>query len=259
MKAEIKIPSKLSEVPLMSYQKYLEVLKGSNDEEFIAHKFLQIFLGLELKDAFKITAKDVARLVKHMHDVLEQPVKFQPRFKIHNVEYGFITDLENMTWGEYIDLENNLQDWSTYHIAMSVMYRPIIKEMKATKTYEIMPYEVNEDLQEAMKYAPIDVVKASSVFFWNLETELLNATLLSLEQQIAKEKILVQNNNSQLDGGGTIAYTDWLKTILEILNTSQPYLSINALPSWNTKSSKKDSKQILKDEHLINLEDDRIL
>jgi hypothetical protein len=259
MKAEIKIPSKLSEVPLMSYQKYLQVLKGSNDEEFIAHKFLQIFLGLELKEAYKIAAKDVARLVKHMTDVLEQPAKFQPRFKIHNVEYGFITDIENMTWGEYIDLENNLQNWDTYHIAMSVMYRPIIKEMKSTKTYEIMPYEVNPDLQEAMKYAPIDVVKASSVFFWNLETELLNATLSSLEQQIMEMKISVQSHNSQINGDGTTAYTDWLKMILEILNTSQPYLSINALPSWSTKSSKKKSKQILKDEHLINSNDDRIL
>lgn len=251
MQVEIKIPSTISEIPLQSYQKYLQVVKDSNDEEFMAHKFLQIFLGLELKEAYKISAKDVSRLILHITNLLESETKFQPTFFIGDLEYGFITDIENMTWGEYIDLENNLQSWETYHIAMSVMYRPIIKKMKGTKTYEIMKYEPNPALAEAMKYAPINIAKSSSLFFWNLETELLNDTLNYLQAEMkGTRKTLQAKGSLALSGDGTIAYTELLKTILETLNKSQHSLSICALPSWNTKSSKTKSKQILKDEHI---------
>ena len=41
MKTEIVIPTTLSEIPLMNYQKFIKLVEGSNDEELIAQKSIE--------------------------------------------------------------------------------------------------------------------------------------------------------------------------------------------------------------------------
>ena len=93
-------------------------------------------------------------------------------------------NLENISFGEYVDLEHHLKDWSTYHKAMAVMFRPI-KEKHKDK-YSIIDYEPNEDMQDLMKFAPLDVAISASVFFWSLGSELLQATLTYLKNELTK-------------------------------------------------------------------------
>ena len=47
MKIDITLPTSLTEIPLIRYQKFMEMKDKSNDEEFIAQKTIQIFCGLE--------------------------------------------------------------------------------------------------------------------------------------------------------------------------------------------------------------------
>jgi len=248
MKVEIKIPTSLSEIPLRSYQQYLKVIKESNDEEFIAHKFLNIFLGLSLNEAYKISAKDVNRLIKHLTKILTTAPEFKHRFKMGDIEFGFIPDLENISWGEYIDIENNLQSWENYHIAMAVMYRPIIDTYK--DTYKIQEYDAREEYIEMMKLAPLDVVISSSVFFWNLEVDLLKNTLDYLAKGITTTlpPNLAQKVSLQNDGDGIMQYINWLKETLETLMQSHLCLSIEHLPSSNMKPNARKLKQKKKDE-----------
>jgi hypothetical protein len=249
MKMEIKLPTTMAEIPLRSYQQYLQVVRESNDEEFIAHKFVHIFLGLKLNEALKISAKDMKRLIAKLKSVLTEKPEFVNRFKIQDVEFGFIPDIENMSWGEYIDIEDNLQSWDSYHKAMAVMYRPITKTLK--DTYEIQPYDAKEEYVELMKLAPLNIVLASSVFFWSLEIDLLNHTLDCL----ANEKKMPITTSSQLNdnlkkvGGGITAYIDWLKVTLDDLMKSPLCLSIEHLPSSYTKHKKTRSKQNVRNEH----------
>ena len=60
---------------------------------------------------------------------------------MNGVEYGFIPDLDELSLGEYIDLDGNISKWEQMHIAMNVLYRPI-KNSKAGK-YNIVDYDVN--------------------------------------------------------------------------------------------------------------------
>lgn len=226
----------MAEIPLRSYQQYLKVVKTSNDAEFIAHKFVNIFLGLKLNEAVRVSAKDMRRIINHLKNVLSQETKFVKRFKINGVEFGFIPDLENITWGEYIDLEEHLQSWETYHKAMAVMYRPITNTYK--DTYEIQPYDAREEYEEFMQLAPLDIVIASSVFFWNLEIDLLNHTLDCLENERKRKltQTFLRKANLNLSGDGIIAYIDWLKVMLDNLTQLPLCLSIEHLPSYYTKS-----------------------
>ena len=251
MKLEIDIPTSLSEIPLKSYQQFIKLQKDSNDEEFIAQKMVQIFCGLEFKDIAKMKLTSLNELIQHFVKLFSEKPKFQNRFKIkteeREIEFGFIPELEAITFGEYVDLESHLMSWEDYHKAMAVMYRPVMRTRK--DKYEIMPYEANQDFEELMKFAPLDVVLASSVFFWTLGSELLEATLSYLEKEMKKNKNLTATFQKQLnlqnDGDGINQYMLSLRETLQDLTRLQDtdFLCVSPISPSRSKKTKsnKDS------------------
>ena len=241
MKLEINVPTTLNEIPLKSYQEFLKVQEGSNDEEFVAQKMIQIFCGIELKDIVKMKLTSLNELITHFAKLFSEKPKFQPTFKIGTQEFGFITNLEEITFGEYVDLENNLLKWEDYHKAMAVMYRPI--KMKFKDKYEIVDYTPMEEMHELMKFTPVDIAISSSVFFWNLGSELLTATLTYLERQIKMnrktETSLANKLNLENNGVGISQFTHSLKETLQDLTQSPDIDLLNVLPILPSKNKSK--------------------
>ena len=228
MKTEIVIPTSLSEIPLKSYQEFMKVVEKSNDEEFIGQKTIEIFCGLKMKDVVKVKWSDVKSLTLHLNEIFKAKPKFQATFKIENTEFGFIPNLEDMTFGEYIDLESNISSVETFHKAMAVMYRPITKKVK--DRHEIFEYTGTDEFSEVMKYAPLNVVLGATVFFSTLGSDLVQHTLTSLETEIKKNpKIttLAKERNLISDGDGTIQSMRFLRETLQ---------SLMKLPSWELES-----------------------
>ena len=192
MKIDLLLPNSLSEIPLSRYQEFVEMREKSNDEEFIAQKMIQIFCGIKLAEVAKIRMKDLNELIVHFKKVFEEKPQLIRQFKIKNMEFAFIPKLDDITFGEYIDLEHHLQDWKTYHKAMAVMYRPIDKTYK--DKYSIVDYEPNEDMQDLMKFAPLDVAISASVFFWSIASELLTLTIAYLQKEL---KTMTSSTNTQ--------------------------------------------------------------
>jgi hypothetical protein len=228
MKTEIVIPTSLSEIPLKSYQEFMKVVEKSNDDEFIGQKTIEIFCGLKMKDVVKVKWSDVKSLTVHLNEIFKAKPKFQATFKIQDTEFGFIPNLEDMTFGEYIDLESNISSVETFHKAMAVMYRPITKKVK--DRYEIFEYKGTDEFSDVMKYASLDVVLGATVFFSTLGSDLVQHTLTSLEKEIKKNpKImtLAKERNLIKDGDGTIQSMRFLKETLQ---------SLMKLPDWELES-----------------------
>jgi hypothetical protein len=228
MKTEIVIPTSLSEIPLKSYQEFMKVVEKSNDEEFIGQKTIEIFCGLKMKDVVKVKWSDVKSLTLHLNEIFKAKPKFQATFKIKDMEFGFIPNLEDMTFGEYIDLESNISSVETFHKAMAVMYRPITKKVK--DRYEIFEYKGTDEFSDVMKYASLDVVLGATVFFSTLGSDLVQHTLTSLEKEIQRNpKImtLAKERNLIKDGDGTIQSMRFLRETLQ---------SLMKLPSWELES-----------------------
>ena len=229
MKTEIVIPTSLSEIPLKSYQEFMKVVEKSNDEEFIGQKTIEIFCGLKMKDVVKVKWSDVKSLTLHLNEIFKAKPKFQATFKIENTEFGFIPNLEDMTFGEYIDLESNISSVETFHKAMAVMYRPITKKVK--DRYEIFEYTGTDEFSDVMKFASLDVVLGATVFFSTLGSDLVQHTLTSLEMEIQKNpKImtLAKERNLINDGDGTIQSMRFLRETLQ---------SLMKLPSWELENA----------------------
>jgi len=236
MKLELVIPTSLSEIPLKSYQKFISIAENSNDDEFVAQKMIETFCGIELKDIVKMKYSDVVDLVQHFENMFTTKTPFVQRFKIKDVEFGFIPELENISLGEFVDLESNLFDKKALNKAMAVMYRPITTKYK--DKYNIEPYETSAKYDEVMNFAPLNVVLGAKVFFWNLRRELVNLIPTYLENQ-AKEMSTQQKHNLLNDGDGISQSMHSLKEILETLMQSQSYHLESALPTLHLKSIKQ--------------------
>ena len=240
MRIEIDVPSSISEIPLKNYQQFLKVQQNSNDKEFIAQKMIEIFCGIQLKDVAKMKLTSINELVLHFNKIFSVKPAFQPRFKIGGIEYGFIPDLENISFGEYVDLDNYLSNWDDYHKAMAVMYRPITETRK--EKYNIFEYNGAAEFSEAMKYAPMDVAIGASVFFWTLGSELLSATLNYLENETKKMSKEIATSaherNLEKNGVGIQVYTDLLKETLQNMTKLQNTDYLNVLPILHSNRKK---------------------
>ena len=98
-------------------------------------------------------------------------------FKIGGVEYGIIPDLDEMSLGEYIDLDTYIGDWQNMQIAMNVLYRPISK--KIGDKYLINEYTL--DAKEKLEEIPMDIVLGSIFFLYNLGIDLSKTMVDYLE------------------------------------------------------------------------------
>ena len=145
-----------------------------------------------------------------LNDLLEIKPELINRFKLNDTEYGFIPVLEDISLGEYIDIETYMQSWDDMHKAMSVLYRPI--KQKHKDKYNIIEYEALET--DVMKDMPLDVVFSSVVFFYNLGIELSSNMMdyLTEEQMIN----LTEGQHSFLNAGGGIQqFSNSLKDVLQ--------------------------------------------
>jgi hypothetical protein len=214
MKLQITIPTSLSEITLEQYQKFLSIAKDNPDGEFLQHKMVEIFCGIDLKNAAKISYKDVNEITNNLSNLFTQKYDLKRTFKLGDTEFGFITNLDEITLGEYTDLDKYISNWDMMHNAMAVLYRPITKSLK--DKYQIEEYNGSYTYCDAMKFMPVDVALGAVVFFYNLGNELLKSTIHYLESNKEFQSI-VNNHNLEVNGVGIHHSMLLLKEMLEDL------------------------------------------
>ena len=209
MKLKINIPEKLSEITLGQYQDWLKVAEGKEMTPFIQQKMIEIFCGITLKEVLMIKATDIDSITNEILKVFEQKPRFIKEFEIDKMQFGFIPKLDEMVFGEYIDLDTYLGDWSQMHKAMNVLFRPII--FKKNNQYLVSDYEGTGKYN--LKTMPLSIVFGSLVFFWNLRNELQKHILSYLANQ-TEIPVSQELRDSLKNGVGINPFTDLAKVTL---------------------------------------------
>jgi hypothetical protein len=235
MELKVIVPTALSEITLDQYQRFAR-LEG--DEEFLTHKMLEIFCGVPLANLPNVRIKDVSHISKHISAMINEKPSLTPTFTMGDTKYGFIPELDNITYGEFVDLDGYLQDVQDLHKAMAVLYRPITNEVK--HRYLIEPYEGAGRYAEQMKQAPMSVAMGATLFFWHLGNELLQAMLTSLEAK--NQTNTPSKDNSPSNGDGMQQSINLLKETLGSLSQLHNFPSTNAYTSSPSKSKSKKLK-----------------
>jgi len=214
MKIDITVPDKLSEITLGQYQKFLKIQKESEDERFLSSKMIEIFCNISLVDVMKLKLSDVNGICSILSDMFNEKPALRRRFFLDGVEYGFVPNLEDISFGEYVDLDNYLSDWEMMDKAMGVLYRPI--KTKYGERYSIEEYNASDT--GVMKDMPLDAALGAVLFFYHLGIDLSMIMMNYLEHK--EETALQQYLNLAGSGDGINLFTRSLREMLQDMKIS---------------------------------------
>jgi hypothetical protein len=213
MALTLNIPESLSEITLGQYQDWVKITEGQEINNFYQQKMIEIFCKANLKDALKMRVKDINEVTIGLNSLFEKKPKFKDRCTFNDNEFGFIPKLDDMSFGEYIDLDTYLAEWESMDLAMGVLFRPVTFTRK--EKYLIEDYETASKYD--MKNMPLDVVMGALVFFWNLKTELLKHIVNYLQNQ--KDVSLPTHLIASLKNG--VGFNPFTDSVMETLETFQ--------------------------------------
>lgn len=227
---ELKVPQKLKAIKLRQYQEYLKVQKENEDAEdaanFLNSKCIQIFCGLTLKESYNLPVKMFDGVLQQIGKCFEEDTPLIKEFSMTGsndveVSFGMIPSLDEMTFGEYVDLENFMSDWDNMHKAMAVLYRPIT--FNKNGKYLIEDYDGSDKYWEVMKDAPVNVALGAMVFFYRLGKKLSKYTMDYLLLQQNQKGASVQEKDLERNGDGINQFMLSLEKTYQELIKSQKF------------------------------------
>jgi hypothetical protein len=210
---KIVIPNSLNEITLGQYQEFYK-LNDVEDVKVVERRMIEIFCQVPMKYVNQMKAIDVKEIIQILTQMLENKPSLVNLFKMDGVEFGFIPDLDDMTFGEYVDLDTFIGDTNNLHRAMNVLYRPV--KIKRSGRYQIEDYD--SDKYERMLNMPMDAVISSILFFYHLGIDL--SQIMMDSSKLKNEKNMMQYLISEENGGGINHSFTSLKTMLDDLRIS---------------------------------------
>ena len=214
MKKKLSVPNDLSEISLGQYQKFHKIQEKNDDPYFLQCKMIEIFCNLDALAVRKMKMSDAERVANIINGMFEKKPPLIRSFNLDDKEYSFIPDLNNISFGEYIDLDTNISDWQNMHLAMNVLYRPV--KQKLGEKYLIEDYDLEG--KDKLFNMPMSVVMSSIFFFFHLGMDLSKAMMNYLETN--QEEVLMDYLSSQKNGDGISQFTVSLKEMLQDLKIS---------------------------------------
>ena len=150
---------------------------------------------------------DVAILLKRISDLqAKENTKLNKIITINDIKYGFHPNLEELTLGEYADIETYLNNGMEDNIdkIMAVLYRPITEEVEGK--YSIEAYGKSDLRMRAEKFKKMKAKDISNclLFFWTFVKELSNILPLYLMERNQMMIDKLSQSNLQTSGVGLV-------------------------------------------------------
>lgn len=216
----------------INIENYVKVYKIKDvfSDEYFAAKLLNILTGAPTEKILEANFQEVEWLANYAMTLFpKDKPPFVDRFKIDDVDYGFIPSWRKLSFAEYVDLDTLItkkpdEVLDFIHIIMAIMYRPIITDPEE-KEYKIEPYN-QESLQDRAelfkKRLDIKYYIGSQFFFIQFAKKFTSLTPQSSTMTLwMKMKFIWKNRKmigillSQNDSDGTSYLTALLPMILQ--------------------------------------------
>lgn len=202
----IEIPETLSDVKLSAYKKFILAADEQNGDELALYHFC----GLTPTMQEGMKKKDLDFIRNQIAKVLSEKPVLRKNFTYRGKEYGFHPKLEDISMGEYVDLDEYLKDpYRNAEKFLGVLYRPITKKMFGRHDIE----NYNPDVHNGQGFQDLaaDIFLGCLLFFYRIATNLQLTFLQSLEKEGKKD--MTYNPNSAESGVGMEQYINLLKEI----------------------------------------------
>ena len=165
---EFKLINSWSDVTLERWLKLIEFQTGSKTQE--AEETIAAMSDIPKQLINQLSLKDVAVIMEKISELQAgQDSSLKKIIEIDGVEYGFHPNLDDITLGEYADLETFIKNGIEQHLpeVMAVLYRKVI-EKTDSGIYTIEKYGSDLTIRaEKMKKMTAEQVQSALVFFYN--------------------------------------------------------------------------------------------
>ena len=184
---EFKLISSWSDVNLETWLKLIEFETGSKTKE--AEETIAALSDMSKQLINQLSLKDVAVIMEKIAEFQAgQNSSLKKIIEIEGVEYGFHPNLDDITLGEYADLETFIKNGIEQHLpeVMAVLYRKVT-EKTDSGVYTIEKYGGDLTIRaEQMKKMSAEQVQSALVFFYSF-VSVLSMTLESYLTKKLKE------------------------------------------------------------------------
>jgi hypothetical protein len=201
MKQDYFIPQDWSDVTIKEYSKFHSAAKIYENiaefEERIVDLAILHLCHIPKEELMKLSESTRLSIANDMRRLLNSATT-QPlvkRFELLGTKFGFIPNLDQMSYGEYLDLVDVCQDtWKNMAMIAAILYRPIVEEQQ--DKYSIEKYAgTNDDVVAIFNdKLGMDIVFGAVSFFLNLQKELLIDTSIYMMNQTLNQEL----RNTQL-------------------------------------------------------------
>jgi len=201
------IPQKWTEVSLGSYQKFTEAATDETDEHTTNLNAISALIGVPMQVLEKCKNSDIDELRKVLGKLTEvvPNTTLNLIIEIDGKRYGFHPNLKDITFGEFVDLDNYLENpLKNLHKVMGVLYREITFEKKGK--YAIEEYDSLKSLKNADLFKDklsIGTVNGAAAFFLNIGKQYQAIMLSSLKAKNKKMMSKQQTKHLTESGDGT--------------------------------------------------------
>lgn len=183
-----ELPTSWSEVSLGQYSKLMTALendKATEIENIV--KTLEALVGISTSELTKVPLK----YLKMAYTELTTLTSTMPSNELKRIidvdgtAYGFIPDFDALTFGEFCDLDNYLQDsWNNLDKIMAVLFRRVLARDKDKYSIEEYTMKGIKERRELFNSSlSIDVVYGALVFFYHIGSKHMKTMLSSLEEE----------------------------------------------------------------------------
>lgn len=199
---EYDLISSWDDVTLDTWMALIDVDKDTASQE--ALKTIKKLSNIPEELISELGITDVAEIMKHFTK-LQKDADFKHKkiIKIEDVEYGFHPKLDDITLGEYADIETFIKNGLEKHLPelCAVLYRPVTEKKNGVYTIEAYDGEITMRAEEMRKMSATQV-QSAMVFFWNFVIELLKIMPSFLMERIVKMGKESQMETLQRNGVG---------------------------------------------------------
>ena len=201
---EFKLINSWNDVTLETWLKLIEFQSGTKTEE--AEKTIETLSTIPKELIKQLELRDVVAILSKISELQEKQYGSLKRIiEIEGKRYGFHPDLNEITLGEFADIETFIKNDLEKNLPelMAVLYRPIVEETdKGVYTIEAYDGKITIRAEQMKKMAAAEV-QSALVFFYHFVSVLLMTFPSSLTQQ-QKETIQQSQTNPLQKNGGTL-------------------------------------------------------
>ena len=183
-----ELPTSWSEVSLEQYSKLMIALENDSSNEIEAViKTLEALVGIDVSTLSKVPLKYLKTAYAELSTLTATmpSTELKRIIDVDGTAYGFIPDFDALTFGEFCDLDNYLQDsWNNLDKILAILYRRVIK--REGDKYKIEPYSLDniKERRELFKNnLSIGTIYGSLVFFYTIGSKHISTMLSSLEEE----------------------------------------------------------------------------